>query len=64
MKKESGTRPRKRRAIEVVRLEDLAPRKRLKGGSRRLLFGERVDAPEEDQPTPAKERERPRRSGA
>ena len=64
MEKKRETRPRKRRAVEIVRLEDLAPRKAVKGGGRRLLFGERVDAPEEDAPPPAEERERPRRSGA
>jgi hypothetical protein len=63
MKKRRDTKPRKKQAVEIVRLEDLAPRKTVKGGGRRLLIGERVDAPEGDAPTPAEERERPRRSG-
>ena len=64
MKKKSEVRPRRRRAADVVRLEDLAPRKAVKGGGRRLLFGERLDPAEEDAPTPTEARERPRRSGA
>ena len=45
MKKKSEARLRKRRAADVVCLEDLAPRKTVKGGARRLLFGERLDPP-------------------
>jgi hypothetical protein len=64
MKKTLNPKARKRKPAGIVRLEDLAPRTSVKGGSRRLLFGERVNAPEEDALPPAQERERPRRSGA
>ena len=37
----------KKRNREVIRVEDLAPRARVKGGSGKLVFGERMDHPAE-----------------
>jgi hypothetical protein len=54
MKKKRETRPRKRQAADVVRLEDLAPRKTVKGGGGRLLFGEPIDSPEEVESPPGR----------
>jgi len=42
----------KKRNREVIRLEDLAPRARVKGGSGKLVFGERVDHPAEGDSAP------------
>jgi hypothetical protein len=32
---------------EVIRLEDLAPRRDVKGGAEKLLFGERLETPDD-----------------
>ncbi len=45
MKKATNPKPRKRKPPRIVRLEDLAPRKTVKGGARRLRFGERLEPP-------------------
>jgi len=42
----------KKRNRAVIRLEDLAPRARVKGGSGKLVFGERVDHPAEGDSAP------------
>jgi hypothetical protein len=47
MKKTPNPKARKRKPAGIVRLEDLAPRARVRGGSGKLLFGERVDHPPE-----------------
>ncbi|HEY7676690.1 MAG TPA: hypothetical protein VIG69_06445 [Candidatus Methylomirabilis sp.] len=59
MKKRGRPKSRGKRARAVVRLEDLAPRRPVQGGARRLLFGERLDAPEDEAPGAAKDRTRP-----
>ena len=59
MKKKSEARLRKRRAADVVRLEDLAPRKPVKGGGRHLLFGERLEPAEDEAPDRPKDRSKP-----
>jgi hypothetical protein len=43
MRKKRAARPQKPTTRDVVRIEDLAPRKRVVGGSGKLLFGERLD---------------------
>ena len=58
MKKRRERKARGKRAANVVRLEDLAPRRRIAGGSRRLLFGERLDAPEDEARPAPKNRSR------
>ncbi len=45
MRKKGDSKAGKKKPPEVVRLEDLAPRKAVKGGGRRV-FGEPVDPPE------------------
>ena len=45
MKKRGRPKSRGKRARAVVRLEDLAPRRAVRGGARPLLFGERLDPP-------------------
>ncbi len=43
--RKSGT-PRKGDKADVVRLEDLAPRKPVRGGQRKRLFGEQAHPPD------------------
>jgi hypothetical protein len=40
---EPATAPRRRRPADVVLLKDLAPRKDVRGGKAKRLFGERQD---------------------
>ncbi len=47
MRKKGDSKAGKKKPPEVVRLEDLAPRKSVKGGRRRV-FGEPVDKLEEN----------------
>jgi hypothetical protein len=49
--------PKRKKSADVVRLEDLAPRKAVTGGSSRILFGEQVEGVKEEPPTPEGTRE-------
>jgi len=50
MKKKEKARSRMTKPSDVVRLEDLAPRKPVRGGTGRRIFGEPVNPPADDRP--------------
>jgi hypothetical protein len=56
VKKRPERKSRGKRAAGVVRLEDLAPRKDVTGGSGTVVFGERVAEAEAEGAPPAKQR--------
>ena len=39
--------PKAGKRDEVIRLQDLAPRRDVKGGAEKLLFGERLETPDD-----------------